>query len=272
MATTVTLTQPASQEIKFITLKPDGTPLAGFADGYMGVGGFNLNSKGSMAELKQAEVEFVLDFAGGENWDNKQIIYLPGMYVDAGQTQPNPVPGIGWKFTITPGMAAGTYPMTWIGAIGVDLMVRNYDCKLTFVNNSTKIVIKHKFYLVYDEFNFLSITPTPQNAWRWQKDFYGPQPVINQDPNAYPYALDPNSVYGGITKKYGYYMYVKNTTTSENGNLYGYAAVCWGFVNRRYQNSGPAWTAPAFELSVAGVPSGLFLSLLERHQLTVLRI
>lgn len=260
MATTVTLSQPASQEIKFITLKPNGTPLAGFADGYMGVGGFNLNAKGSMCELKQAEVEFVLDFGGGENWDNKQIIYLPGMFVSAGQTQPAPVPGIGWKFTITPGMAAGTYPMAWIGAFGVDNMVRNYECKLTFVNNTTKIIVKHKFYVVYDEEDFLSVAITPQNAWRWQKTNYNTDPVINQVPNStFPF-FDMSCMYGNILKKYGYYMYVKNTTTSENGNLYGYASVAWGFVNRRYQNGGPGWTAPSFEFSVAGIASGSNLS------------
>lgn len=260
MATTVTLSQPVNQEIKFITLKPNGTPLAGFADGYMGVGSFAINTKGSMGELKQAEVEFELDFGGGENWDNKQITYLPAMYVDSGQTQPNPIPGIGWKFTITPGMAAGTYSMAWIGAFGLDNMIRNYECKLTFVNNTTKIIIKHKFYLVYDEQNFLSVTPTPQNAWRWQKTNYNADPVMNQDPNTvFPY-FDMNTVYGAITKKYGYYIYVKNTTTSESGNMYQYWTVAWGFMNRRFQNSGPAFTAPAFEFSVAGIASGLNLS------------
>lgn len=250
MATQVTLSQPASQEHKIITLKPDGTELSGFADDYITTP-FTLSTKGAIAELKQGQISIDLDYYGGQDWDDKDIFFNPALFAINLQSQPNPgQPNPGFKFHIQPGLPAGEYPMNWYGCLGNDYTLRNYSCTVTFTDNTSSIIINHSFYTTYDVDGFLACT-SETNKRRFLR---------SKRLDANDLDVSATSVYGGLTKYYGYYVFVKDTVANYSGSLYNYAHVAFGMLNKSYSNGSPDWTEPTFEFSVAGVDSDLALS------------
>lgn len=250
----VTLSQPAGQEHKIITLKPNGTQLAGFADDYITTG-FLLNTKGSIGEVKQAQIEIELDYYTGQTWENKDIFIDPALFVLNFQTHPSsgqPTPG--WKFSIPVGLPSGTYPMIWYGCVGTDNQNKNYACSLVYDTETTNIIIKHTFYTTYDIEDFISCAAQDNNKRLLRSKM--------SDPNDLDVDMT-SSVYGTILKHYAYYIYVRDVSDNTNDKLYNYANVAFGMLNKSYQNGTAHFPDQLFEFSVAGINSGNNLS----HQL-----